>query len=275
MTAFARGRGYRLALEAQPVRGAAGERFGKGAGSSLEFHEFRDYQAGDDLRHIDWRAYARTETLTTRLYREEIAATVELLVDGSRSMAIDADKLARSRELAGFLAGAASGDHSLRAFSGRDEWVAVERDHLPSPEAWEFDGSRPLVEMALEGVLRAGTVRIVLSDFLFPCDPRALVRKLRGRAHRLLMVQLLSREERQPSRLGQLLLDEVETGRERELPVDDATIRRYLDRLERHQDCLRAEAERAGAGFVSLTASDSLDQMVQEVFLPAEVVVPR
>ena len=121
MTAYAQGRGFRLAIDAQPVRGPLqANASARAPDPRWEFQEFRDYQAGDDLRHVDWRAYARTETLTTRLYREEVAATVELIIDGSRSMGVLPDKRARCHELSCFLAGAASGDAGLRAFHARE-----------------------------------------------------------------------------------------------------------------------------------------------------------
>jgi len=275
LTAYAQGRGFRLAIDAQPVRGPAGERFGKGTGSSMEFQEFRDYQAGDDLRHVDWRAYARTETLTTRLYREEVAATVELIIDGSRSMGVLPDKRARCHELSCFLAGAASGDAGLRAFHAREALIPLEAASLQDPQPLTCDAETPLSEVPLGGSLRAGTIRIVLSDFLFPCDPRALVRRLHGRAHRLLLLQLLDPLELEPSARGNLRLQEVETGQDRELPVDDATVRRYRERLERHCRSLAEEAQRSGADFLQVSAGLSLDQIARQVLSPAAVVVPR
>ena len=73
---------YRLALGERRNRGPAGERLGKGTGASLEFQDRRVYAAGDDVRHLDWAAYARTDQMMVRLYREEVLPTVELLVDG-------------------------------------------------------------------------------------------------------------------------------------------------------------------------------------------------
>ncbi|RME76319.1 MAG: DUF58 domain-containing protein [Planctomycetota bacterium] len=60
---------YRLVVPEIPLRGALGERAGFGTGSSLELEDLRDYVPGDDPRLLDWRAYARTDRLQTRLYR--------------------------------------------------------------------------------------------------------------------------------------------------------------------------------------------------------------
>jgi uncharacterized protein (DUF58 family) len=55
-------------------------------GSSVEFKEFRDYQPGDELKLIDWKAYARTDRLHVKLREEETNMTVNILLDKSASM---------------------------------------------------------------------------------------------------------------------------------------------------------------------------------------------
>src|SRR5687767_15395300 len=84
--------------------GRVGERLGSGTGSSLEFQDYRPYTPGDDLRHVDWAAYARSELLAVRLYREEVAPRIDLVLDISRSMAVTEQKLRAYGELAGLLA---------------------------------------------------------------------------------------------------------------------------------------------------------------------------
>lgn len=55
-------------------------------GSSVDFAEHRLYQPGDDLRGIDWRAFARTDRLLLRRWHDERRLPLALLVDGSSSM---------------------------------------------------------------------------------------------------------------------------------------------------------------------------------------------
>src|SRR5262245_39988359 len=90
--------GMRFGLE--PTRTAsaalAGLQLGREAGSSLEFRDHRDYQPGDDLRRIDWSAFARTDRLTVKLYREEISPHLDIILDGSRSMALESSAKARA-----------------------------------------------------------------------------------------------------------------------------------------------------------------------------------
>ncbi|MDX2147289.1 MAG: DUF58 domain-containing protein [Planctomycetota bacterium] len=63
-----------------------GERRSKRRGRSIEFDDFRDYTPGDDLRHIDWNAYARLDRLFIKLFREEEDLALHLVVDASPSM---------------------------------------------------------------------------------------------------------------------------------------------------------------------------------------------
>src|SRR5690606_40745106 len=57
-------------------------------GQGVEFLDFRPYQPGDELRYADWRAYARTGRLYTRLYQAERAVRLHLVVDDSASMSV-------------------------------------------------------------------------------------------------------------------------------------------------------------------------------------------
>ena len=53
--------------------GAGGTRISRRAGGSLEFRDHRDYEPGDDLRHLDWNVFARSDRLTVKQFHEEIA----------------------------------------------------------------------------------------------------------------------------------------------------------------------------------------------------------
>lgn len=63
-----------------------GERRSTRRGSSVEFADFRKYEAGDDFRHVDWNIYARLEKLMLRQFVEEEDVRIDILIDQSRSM---------------------------------------------------------------------------------------------------------------------------------------------------------------------------------------------
>ena len=63
-----------------------GERRSTRRGASVEFADFRKYEAGDDFRHVDWNIYARLERLMLRQFVEEEDVRIDLLIDQSQSM---------------------------------------------------------------------------------------------------------------------------------------------------------------------------------------------
>ena len=63
-----------------------GERRSTRRGASVEFADFRKYEAGDDFRHVDWNIYARLERLMLRQFVEEEDVRIDILIDGSQSM---------------------------------------------------------------------------------------------------------------------------------------------------------------------------------------------
>jgi hypothetical protein len=90
-----------------------GERRSTRRGSSVEFADFRKYEAGDDFRHIDWNIYARLERLMLRQFVEEEDLRVDILLDSSASMRMSgtATKFDYARKVAALLAFLAIDSH--------------------------------------------------------------------------------------------------------------------------------------------------------------------
>lgn len=76
------------------------------SGTGYDFDQLREYQAGDDIRRIDWKSSARTNSLLLRDYKDERTRTLHVIVDFSPSMAYGSQKLLLSdvaREVAAAL----------------------------------------------------------------------------------------------------------------------------------------------------------------------------
>jgi uncharacterized protein (DUF58 family) len=76
-------------------------------GFSVEFVQHREYVPGDDIRHIDWKGYGRSERYTIKQYEQETNFTAHLIVDASRSMLYgkgDTNKLEYAKTLTAALA---------------------------------------------------------------------------------------------------------------------------------------------------------------------------
>jgi uncharacterized protein (DUF58 family) len=245
--------GYRLPMPRTPVPGTIGERLGSGTGSSLEFQDYRPYTPGDDLRHVDWAAYARSETLAVRLYRDEVAPRIDLVVDVSRSMAVTAVKRRAYGELLGVLAFACASTTSDTRLVG----AGAAAEPLARPQDIErvlaCEADRSVLEAA-DLPLRRRSMRIVVSDFLFPHDADDLVARLARESARLALIQVTLREEAEPPAAGGLRLVDVEGHGELDLVLDAAAVRDYHARFARLRLGLSVAARRAGARFAHVLA---------------------
>ena len=260
---------FQLGLPRAPSAGRSGELLGRGTGNSLEFQEYRQYIPGDDIRHLDWAAYARSDTLMVRLYREEISPRTEILLDASRSMTsggIAKQRVARQlATLFALLSGRLGGRPAVVPLTDNPS-QPLGLDGLRLLERIPFDAQSTLPELleANRVPLKKQSVRIVISDFLFPHDPAALVRRLATGASALWVVQSLNSCEADPTPLGGRRIIDVETQHESDLVIDRAAIAAYMKRLGLLQDELLKGCRRCHASFVTLVADRGLASLCRD-----------
>src|SRR4026209_2237840 len=77
---------FQLLAQRRAKSSARGERRSRARGQSVEFADYRNYVAGDDLRYLDWNLFGRLEKLFLKLYEEERELPVRIFLDGSESM---------------------------------------------------------------------------------------------------------------------------------------------------------------------------------------------
>ncbi len=267
---------WKLAWTPVQPQGKAGEQLSSGTGSSLEFQDRRSYHAGDDVRHLDWRAFARTGDLTVKLYREELLPRLDLLLDTSASMGVSEEKAQLAVDLAVFLALIARRQgFSVRVIGVGDEATRLDLDRM-MVNGVEFDGRRPLPESLqfARAHLRPGTLRLMVSDFLCPYDARELVRGLAQRAGGLGMFQVLAQQDVAPVVGSALRMEDAETGGVRDMVLDAETVDAYLGRLRRLKSGLDSECRRAGARFASLEANTDLDAICRKNLARTQWIEP-
>ena len=255
------GAGFRLVLPRTPIGGRLGDRLGAGTGSSLEFQDHRPYSPGDDLRHIDWAGYARSEHLSIRMYREEVAPRIDLVLDVSRSMAVTPEKAGAHAHLTALLACACAATvaDTQVVTTGR---MAPDRLHRPEEieRHFAFDADASALEDP-QLPLRRRSLRLVVSDFLFPHDADALIVRLARDASALYVIQLTAPEEADPAAAGGRRLVDVESGGELDLVLDATTTEAYRTRFERLRLGLATASRRAGGRFVHLVARPSVREL--------------
>lgn len=271
----------RLAVTVQS--GGAGERVSRRRGGSAEFQDHRPYAPGDDLRRVDWAAFARTGEPVLKLFRAEEDSVLRLVLDASGSLAFGSpQKFEVARRVAaaiGYLA-LANGQRaqvltarqtthaSPRGLEriaaprrGRDALAALLRD-LSEPQPGGEANLARAIEQALQQAARPGLL-VVLSDFLDP----GMVTKALGHAsalgHRVALVQVLSREEVEPSYDGDFAFVDAETEAQVELSMDAAAVDAYVVRLAGLIDELRSWSRKHRASYVRMTNDEALEGVVR------------
>lgn len=255
--------GLRYALQIPQVAASGnGSRSGRRAGSSIDFQDYRDYQPGDDLRFIDWGIYARTDRLTIKLFREEVAPHLDLVLDGSRSMNLeDTEKAKAVAQLIALLATSATNAQCTRAIwlSG-EGFERLPNDALP-PSAWEkldWDSKRTPEQSfeILPPKFRRLGVRVLISDLLWPGEPLQILRRMRDSAAALFVIQILARDDAYPPEHGNLRVVDSETGDETEIYIDSSIAKQYADNLAQLQQSWADACRQCGAHMTTLIAED-------------------
>jgi uncharacterized protein (DUF58 family) len=203
-------------------------------GYGAEFHQHRPYRAGDDLKYLDWKVYARSNRLYTRQFRETTNVAVMLVLDTSASMAYAGpttgampaiSKFRYAVILAAALAYLASEQGNavglmtmtngqmvyLPARSGRVHLRALlaRLDGLTPDGSWQ---PAVVIARAAELLARRGLM-MVLSDFYD--DESGTQRELRHvvqRGHDVAMLQVMAGAERTLPFREQVEVEELETG---------------------------------------------------------------
>jgi uncharacterized protein (DUF58 family) len=252
----------RLALDPRRRRHGQGTRIGSGPGASLEFHDHRSYQPGDDLRHLDWGVYARTDQLVLRRHRVEVSPVLEILLDCSSSVDAHPGRFAALCGLAATLATLAevdggrprvwalgSGVRRLGAQGGASAW----RHDLRILQA---EGKAGL-SLAVPG-LANGSDRIIVSDGMCADGGRPVIERLGRGAGRISALHLLVAAERDPTVSGPVHLIDAELG-ERDVILDDDAIADYRRRLARHHADWQNALSGRGSGLRVLALEEGFD----------------
>lgn len=251
-----------------------GRRRTRRAGSGVESIDVRAYAPGDDVRRIDWKAYARFERLLVRVVAEESPLRLGLVVDTSASMGYgDPTKLQQCTEIAAGLAAIALGNEDrVAAVSAADEPRMVVRDRGGRRGLHRLLGRLDQLEPArttrLETAALATTsalggrgLVVVLSDLLDPAGAIAGARALRLRGHEVALVEVLTPFELDPPDLSGCDLEDAETGEIVELPAQGA-LAAYREALAEHRSVLDQEAADLQVPILRVSTDTPFDDVV-------------
>lgn len=250
---------------------AGGVREGRRAGGSLEFRDYRDYEPGDDLRHLDWGLFARSDRLAVKRFNEEVSPYVDLILDGSKSMAFEPCKGEVALSLAAMLATAArNAGFPYAVWMPRERLTRVAQG-IEKPSLWtglDFgfagDPAPPLARGA--STLRPFSIRIFISDLLWPSEPNHLLHSLAANASAVIVVELVSAADENPEPFGDIRLVDVESGEEQDVIVNGANAAAFRGALLRHRQSWDEAVRECHATIVRAVAEE-----VGEDLLAAEL----
>ena len=258
-------------------------------GMAVEFAQHRQYVAGDDLKHLDWKVYGRSDKLYLKQYQQETTLDVIVLVDASASMAFGS--LPVKRDWGGTVASRTKNhwtkfDHAtalavaisyiclhqqdrvgvgvfadelrtmVKRSSARTQWRSIVNSLSMEP----VEAATNIVKVT-EQVLSKITNRalfIIISD-LFD-DPEAIRQSLarfRHRRHDVILLHTLDRQEMQFDFTQPAPFHGMED--EGRLRVDPRALRQaYLDSIESHSDAIGKAALNFGFDYQRLDTHESV-----------------
>lgn len=256
-------------------------------GVGMRMSDVREYQPGDDVRHLDWNVSARTGTLHVRTFHEERELTAWFLVDVSASLACASSgpsKRLVARQAIGTLAGllvrhgdrvaamlddghdassmrllppGGSKSHVVRLLEMLDA-PADMASHRSSVEG-VHDGTRlaPMLQRAC-AVIRRRSLVVLVSDFLAEPGWEAALRRLAHR-HDVLCIRIHDPVEMQLPDVGLITIEDSESGEQCLVDTSDPVIRaRYAGITAQRRLALQQACAMAGADLLEIGTQESL-----------------
>lgn len=269
----------RLRVRPSATAARAGGHRSPAKASGVEFADHRPYVSGDDVRHVDWRAFARHGQLVLRQFEEERDAFVHVLLDVTGSMSrgappkIDiAKKLAagftyvgmREFDRARVIPFADGVDDIPLAVRNQGEFAELERLLDKTSAAGPTAFAQAAQALGARGIPR-GLV-VVITDLMAPEGWEDGLRRLGAMGHELRMVRVACKEDEAPSFTGELELCDAETGERVRLRVDKALLERYRREVRAHVDACRDACRRAGGRYVEVDVEMPVEEMLRTVF---------
>jgi uncharacterized protein (DUF58 family) len=251
-------------------------------GFGLDLADIREYQYGDDVRHIDWNVTARLQVPYVREYHEDREITAWFLLDLSRSIDFGSQDVQKRQLAADFVAllarlltrhGNRVGaifygldvDQVIAARSGRRQVLAIlhameQRPPLPEGKGTQLDA---LLRSAFNFIHRRSLLFIV-SDFISAPGWERPLTQLAQR-HEVIAVRLNDPLESELPDLGLLVFQDAETGEQLFVDTHDGRFRkRFMDAAEQREAEVRAALTGSGVDALELsTGADLVDTVLR------------
>ena len=261
---------FSIILKKKVTSSFVGERESPFMGCGLIFSEYSNYRPGDDFKHIDWRAYARTNRLFVKRFEENRELAVHVLVDFSSSMNFGSHvkKYEFASQLGlGFCYIALKNNEKfvLSTFDTSLDFYRPSKGQRQLGAVIDFLGSKKAQGKTAFGdalsryksLITQKSLVVIISDFFYPLEEiREVLYHLRR--HSVIFVQVLDGVERKMNLSGDYHLVDLESGESLRTYIDPYLKKQYFERLERHNAEVQDACSAVGAQFYSVGSDENI-----------------
>jgi uncharacterized protein (DUF58 family) len=249
-------------------------------GFSQEFAEYRAYAPGDDLRHVDWNLFARTERCYLKRYRGETSSQVTVLLDASNSMQYTSGPplkmdyarfiaasifylaIRKQRDAAGLIVFDDEVREYIRPSTRQGQLTRLFAGLEQAEPRARTDYGKPLRHF--QALLHRRGIVIVISDFYE--EPETIVRivePLRFHGNDVVLFHILDPQEIKPELKAPAILVDLETDHKIEV-VPEYAKTTYRAKMQNHIEQLRSRTRAAGMDYHLLVNDQPLDAALRE-----------
>jgi uncharacterized protein (DUF58 family) len=249
-------------------------------GFSQEFAEYRAYSEGDDLRHVDWNVFARTDKCFLKRYRGETNTQLLLLLDVSASMAYGSHGVTKidyarfvaaslcymanlQRDAAGLILFKDEVDNYVPPSTRQGQLFRLLHAIEKAEPGARTDYSKPFIHF--QNFLHRRGIVVVLSDFYE--QPETIIRTvepLRYHGNEVVLFHVLDPQEIKPKFREPVLLVDMENAGEALEVSPEYARNEYRHKIDSHIENLSSKARSAGLDYFLMDTSRPLDEGLRE-----------
>ena len=268
-----------------------GKHLVKTYGQTVEFADYREYALGDDIRRIDWNLYSRFEKFFLKLFTDERQMHTQIFIDCSASMGKD------NPQKAAFAVGIAAALGYLSVHNmDKVSYKLIKGNKAEDPfgtivgkraffsamtglENLTFDGESD-IDAAVVGCENTGNndgLTLIISDFFTDSDWRRAVDYLSYKKRQVLLIQVMTPEERDPTYSGRVNLIDSESEdltdpKNMKMNIDMSAQMAYEEALKDLESDLYNFCVSRGATFISIPTDQPIEKVLFKELLKVGIV---
>ena len=260
-------------------------------GQTVEFADYREYMLGDDIRRIDWNLYSRFEKYFLKLFTDERQMHTQIFIDCSASMGRDMP------EKANYTVGVAAALGYLSVHNmDKVSFKLMKNDKVEDPfgtivgKRAFFDAISKLEELEFNGetdIYKSVTscpnvgsndgLAVIISDFFTNSDWKKAIDYLSYRKKQIILIQVMTPEETDPSYSGRVNLidteaEGLEDPKNMRIKISRANQLAYDEALKDFKAEIRSFCNSRGADFVSVSTEYPLEKMLFKELLKVGIM---